>query len=327
MDRRTFLGAFAGGLVVSRSFAEAQPAAKVYRTGFLGGTSPAAEPRLWEGLFQGLRALGYVEGQNIVIEGRYYGDRIEQLPALAAELVALNVDVIVAGASPAPEAAQRATSTIPIVMAFHADPFGSGLVASLARPGRNVTGISVLARELVGKQLQLLKEAVPGISRVAVLANPTVPSTALYRKDMEEAAQSMHLQIQPLQVRAPGDLAAAFSAMKRDRAGGLIVLGGSMLFAERKQIMALAAQNRLPSMASVKEYAEAGGFMTYGANLRESFRRSATYGDKIIKGAKPGDLPIEQATQFQLVVNLKTAKDIGLTIPQSVLQRADEVIQ
>jgi putative ABC transport system substrate-binding protein len=309
------------------SFAEAQPAAKVYRIGFLGGTPPTAEPSLWEGFFQGLRELGYIEGKNFVLEGRYYGDRIEQLPALAAELVALNVDVIVAGASPAPEAARRATATTPIVMAFHPDPLGSGLVASLARPGQNVTGISVLARELAGKQLQLLKETVPGIFRVAVLANPNVPSNALYLKDMEKAAQSMNLQIQPLQVRAPGDFAAAFSAMKRDKAGGLIAFGSSMFFAERNQIMALAAQSRLPAMASFKEYAEAGGLMTYGASLRESFRRSTTYVDKILKGVKPGDLPIEQATEFHLIINLRAAKEIGLTIPQSVLQRANEVIR
>jgi putative ABC transport system substrate-binding protein len=237
------------------------------------------------------------------------------------------VDIIVAGAPPAPEAAQRATSTIPIVMAYHPDPVGSGLVASLARPGGNATGISVLGRELIGKQLQLLKETVPGIARVAVLANPSVPHNAIGLKEAEAAARSMNVQIQPLQVRAPGDFAAAFSAMKKDRAGGLIALGSSMFFAERKQIMELAAQNRLPSIAPFREYVEAGGLMTYGANLRESFRRSTTYVDKILKGAKPGDLPVEQAAKFQLIINLKTAKEIGLTIPQSVLQRADEVIQ
>jgi ABC-type uncharacterized transport system substrate-binding protein len=187
--------------------------------------------------------------------------------------------------------------------------------------------MSVLGRELIGKQLQLLKETVPGIARVAVLANPTVPHNAIGLKEAEAAARSMNVQIQPLQVRAPGDFVAAFSAMKKDRAGGLIALGSSMFFAERKQIMELAAQSRLPSMASFREYAEAGGLMTYGANLQESFRRSATYVDKILKGAKPGDLPVEQAVKFQLVINLKTAKEIGLTIPQFLLQRADEVIQ
>ena len=327
MDRRAFIASVAGCVVLACPVAEAQPVVKVYRIGFLAGTAPTAEARLWEGFFQGMRELGYVEGQNFVIEGRYYEDRIERLPALAAELVELKVDIIVAGAPPAPEAAQRATSTIPIVMAYHPDPVGSGLVASLARPGTNVTGMSVLGRELVGKQLQLLKETVPGISRVAVLANPSVPFNAIGLKEAEAAARSMNVQIQLLQVRTPGDFAAAFSAMKKDRAGGLIALGSSMFFAERKQIMELAAQSRLPSMASFTEYAEAGGLMTYGANLRESFRRSATYVDKILKGAKPGDLPVEQAAKIQLIINLKTAKEIGLTIPQSVLQRADEVIQ
>ena len=327
MDRRVFIEVVAGSLVFARSSADAQPAAKVYRIGYLGGTPPTVEPRLWEGFFQGMRELGYVEGKNFFIEGRYYGNRVEQLPALAAELVALKVDIIVPGAPPAPEAAQRATSTIPIVMAYHPDPVGSGLAASLARPGRNVTGMSVLGRELVGKQLQLLKETVPGISHVAVLANPTVPHNAIALKEAETAARSMNVQIQPLQVRAPSDFAAAFSAMKKDRAGGLIALGSSMFFAERKRIMELAAQSRLPSMASFREYAEAGGLMTYGADLRENFRRSATYVDKILKGAKPGDMPVEQATKFQLIINLKTAKEIGLTIPQSVMQRADEVIQ
>jgi putative ABC transport system substrate-binding protein len=270
---------------------------------------------------------GYVEGQNILIEGRYYGDRTERLPALAAELVRLNVDVIVAGAPPAPEAAQRATSTIPIVMASHADPVGSGLVVSLARPGRNVTGLSALSPELVGKRLQLLKEAVPRISRVAVLSNPTIPSHALELREAEVAARSLKVQLQVLQARAPSDFASAFSAMTKDRAGGLIALGGSMFFAHRTRIVELAAQSRLPAMYGVKEYAEAGGLMTYGVNLRESFRRAATYVDRILKGAKPGDLPIEQPTKFEFVVNLKTATALGLTIPPSLLLRADQVIE
>jgi len=327
MDRRTFIGIIGGGLVIARSVATAQSAARVYRIGYLGGTSPATESRLWDGFFQGLRELGYVEGQNFVIEGRYYAYQIERLPALAAELVALKVDIIVAGAPPAPEAAQRATSTIPVVMAYHPDPVGSGLAASLSRPGSNVTGMSVLGRELDGKQLQLLKETVSENSRVAVLTNPTVPSNAIALKNLEAAARSMNLQILPLQVRASGDFAAAFSAMKKDRAGALVVLGSSLFFAERKRIMELASEGRLPSIASFREYAEAGGLMTYGADLRESFRRSATYVDKILKGAKPGDLPIEQSTKVLLIVNLNAAKEIGFTIPQSVMQRADEVIQ
>jgi putative ABC transport system substrate-binding protein len=271
------------------------------------------------------RELGYVEGQNILIEGRYYGDRSERLPALAAELVRLKVDVIVAGAPPAPEAAQRATATIPIVMANHPDPVGSGLVASLARPGGNVTGLSSLTPELVGKRLQLLKEAVPGISRVAVLSNPTIPTVRLDLRAAEVAARSLKVQLQVLEARAPSDFASA--AMTKDRAGALIVLGGPMFFGHRTRIVELAAQSRLPAMYGQKEYAEAGGLMAYGVNTRESFGRAATYVDKIPKGAKPGDLPIEQPTKFDFVVNLKTAKALGLTIPPSLLLRADEVIR
>ena len=328
MDRRAFVSRLTLALLAAPLAAETQPAPEVYRIGLLGG-SPPSDPsgRFWEGFFQGLRDLGYVEGKNILFEGRWYGERTERLPALAAELVRLKVDVIVAGAAPAPEAAQRATSTIPIVFTSHPDPVGSGLVSSLARPGRNVTGLSSLTRELVGKQLQLLKEALPGISRVALLSNPTVPSNALLAKEAEVAARSLKVQLQVLEARAPGDFASAFSAMRKDRAGALIVLTSSMFFAERSRIAELAAQNRLPSLYGSKEWAEAGGLMTYGTSPRESWRRAATYVDKILKGAKPGDLPIEQPTKFEVVINLKTAKALGLTIPQSLLQRADQVIE
>ena len=309
--------------------AEAQPAAKVFRIGLLGSSSPTSPEasRIWEGFFQGLRELGYVEGQNILIEGRFYGDRTERLPALAVELVRLKVDVIVAQGPPAPEAAQRATSTIPIVMTVHQDPVGSGLVASLARPGRNVTGLSVLSTELVGKRLQLLKEAVPGLSRVAVLWDPTHPTATLQLREAEVAARSLKVQLQVLEARAPGDFAGAFSAMTNGRAGGLIFLGGLMFFVERTRIVELAAQSRLPAIYGAKENAEAGGLMAYGPNLRESYRRAATYVDKILKGAKPAELPVERPTKFELVINMKTAKALGLTIPQSVLERADQIIE
>jgi putative ABC transport system substrate-binding protein len=316
-------------LVTAPLTADAQPAAKVYRIGLLGSrppTGPGAS-RIWEGFFQGLRELGYVEGQNILIEGRFYGERTERLPALAAELARIKVDVIVAQGPPAPEAAQRATSTIPIVMTVHQDPVGSGLVASLARPGGNVTGLSVLTTELVGKRLQLLKEAVPGISRVAVLSDPTHPTAALQLREAEVAARSLKVQLQVLEARAPSDFASAFSAMTKDRAGGLIALGTLMFFVHRTRIVELAAQSRLPAIYGAKESAEAGGLMSYGPNLRESYRRAATYVDKILKGAKPGDLPIEQPTKFEFVVNLKTAKALGLTIPPSLLLRADQVIE
>jgi ABC-type uncharacterized transport system substrate-binding protein len=327
--RRTFLGMLAGALLTSPPTAGAQQAAKVYRLGLLGGSPPNSPGgrRSWEGFFQGMRELGYVEGQNILVEGRFYGDHTDRLPTLAAELVRLKVDVIVAGAPPAPEAAQRATSTIPIVMANHADPVGTGLVASLAKPGKNVTGMSTLAPELVGKRLQLLKEVVPGISRVAVLSNPTVPSQALELREAKVAAGSLNVQLQLLEARAPGDFARAFSAMTKERAGGVIILVSSMFNAERNRIAELAAQSRVPAISSLREFVGAGGLMAYGIDVHESFRRAASYVDKILKGANPADLPVEQPTKFDLVINLKTAKALGLTIPQSVLARADEVIQ
>jgi len=328
IGRRAFL-AGSLGLVAAPFAAEAQQVAKVFRVGLLGGSPPNSPGgrRAWEGFFQGMRELGYVEGQDILVEGHFYGDHTERLPALAAELVRLKVDVIVAGAPPAPEAAQRATSTIPIVMANHSDPVGSGLVASLASPGKNVTGLSTLAPELVGKRLQLLKEVVPGISRGAVLSNPTIPSQALDLREAKAAAGPLKMQLQLLEARAPGDFAGAFSAMTKARAGGVIIINSSMFYAERTRIAELAARSRVPAIYSVREFAEAGGLMAYGPNIQDLFRRAATYVDKILKGAKPGDLPVEQPTKFELVINLKTAKALGLTIPPSLLGRADEVIQ
>jgi ABC-type uncharacterized transport system substrate-binding protein len=326
--RRAFIGTLAGGLLAAPLAAGGQQAAKVYRLGLLGGSPPNSPGgrRAWEGFFQGMRELGYVEGQNILVEGRFYGDHTERLPALAAELVQLKVDVIVVGAAPAPEAAQRATSTIPIVMAIHVDPIGSGLVASLAKPGKNVTGVSTVGPELVGKRLQLLKEVIPGISRVAVLSNPTDTAQALLLRDAQVAARSLKVRLQVLEARAPGDFAGAFSAMTKERAAGVIVLTSSMFYAERARIVDLAGRSRLPAIYGVKEFAEAGGLMAYGVNLGESFRRAATYVDKILKGARPADLPVEQPTKFELVINLKTAKALGLTIPPALLARADEVI-
>jgi putative ABC transport system substrate-binding protein len=328
MERRAFLAGSAA-LLAAPLAAEAQQAAKVYRLGLLGGSPPNSPGgrRAWEGFFQGMRELGYVEAQNILVEGRWYGDHTERLPALAAELVQLKVDVIVAGAAPAPEAAQRATSTIPIVMAIQYDPVGSGLVVSLAKPGRNVTGLSSIAPELVGKRLQLLKEAVPGISRVAVLWNPTIATAALELREAKVAAGSFKWQLQVLEARAPSELAGAFSAMTKGRAGGVIIVNSSMFYAERTRIAELATRSRVPAIYGVKEFVEAGGLMTYGINIHDSFRRAATYVDKILKGARPADLPVEQPNTFELVINLKTAKALGLTIPQSLLLRADEVIE
>jgi putative tryptophan/tyrosine transport system substrate-binding protein len=260
-------------------------------------------------------------------EGRWYGEKPERLPSVAAELVRAKVDVIVAGTAPAPEGAQRATSTIPIVMAGHPDPIGSGLVVSLPKPGGNVTGLSNLTPELVGKQLELLKEVVPGISRVAVLWNPTVPSQTVNLREAEVAAQSLAVQLQVLEARAPSDFTKAFDAMTRERAHGLIAFGSSMFFAERARIAELAAQRRLPAIYVVREYVEVGGLMTYAPSLRDNWRKAASYVDKVLKGAKPADLPVEQPTKFELVINLETAKMLSLTIPSSLLARADELIE
>jgi putative tryptophan/tyrosine transport system substrate-binding protein len=328
MERRTFLGGAGAVLLALPLAAEAQSPAKVFRIGILSYL-PAADPtgsRFRDAIFQGLRDLGYVEGENIVIEWRSWEGSRERLSALAAELVRLKVDVIVAGPTPAAEEAKRATSTIPIV-ALHGDPVGSGLVASLARPGGNVTGVSVMNPELVGKQLQLLTETLPRLSRVAVLSNPTTSTHRIYLREAEIAARSLKVRLLILEARAPSEFVGVFSAATKAGAGALIVLGDSMFFVERTRLAALAKTNLLPSIGPQPEHAEAGYLMAYGVSVLKTYRRLATYIDKILRGAKPGDLPVEQPTKFELVVNLKTAKALGLTIPQSVLGRADEVIQ
>ena len=327
MDRRTFTVALASGLLIARSVANAQQQANAFRIGLLGGSPPTSPEaaHVWGGFLQGMRELGYVDGGNIVIEGRYYGDRIERLPALAAELVRLQVHVIVAGAPPAPEAARRATATIPIVMINHNDPVGGGLAASLAKPTGNVTGMSLATAALRGKQLQLLKEVVPALTTVAILWNPSGPVLEL--RELEVAARSLNLQLHVLEARTSSDFAAAFAAATKKRAGALLPQGGSVYFANKARLVELAAESRLPVLYGVKEYVEAGGLMSYGVDLGDSARRAATYVDKILKGVKAGDLPIEQPTKFELVVNLKTAQALGLAIPQTLLLRAAEVIQ
>jgi putative ABC transport system substrate-binding protein len=328
MDRRTFLAGTGAVLLAVPLAAEAQQAAKVPRVGILAG-SPAANP-LREAFLQGLRDLGYVEGRTVVIEYRFDEGKFERLPALVAELVALEVDVILAGSTPAALAAKQATRTLPIVFAATPDPVSSGLVTSLARPGGNVTGLSLLAPELVGKRLEQLTQAVPGVTRVAALWQPggQVERTA---KDMlkgaEVAARALGVRLQIVEARGPADLDRAFSDMTRAHAGALTVLGGTMFSNERRRLVDLAARNRLPAVYTLREYVDAGGLMFYGPNTANSYRRAATYVDKILKGAKPGDLPVEQPTKFELVINLKTAKALGLPIPPSVLGRADEVIQ
>jgi putative ABC transport system substrate-binding protein len=330
MDRRGFLGVTALGLLVRPRAAEAQAPARVFRIGLLGGSPPTSPEaaHVWAAFFQGLRELGYVEGRNVVIEGRWYGDNIERLPALAAELVRLPVDVIVAGAAPAPEAARRATSTIPIVLSNHSDPVASGLVASLARPGGNVTGSSIALREVIGKQLQLLKEVVPGLQRIAVLTNPDLLGHELDVRELDIAARALAVGTHLLTARGPGAFADAFAAATKERVGALFILrGGSMFFAHRGRLAELAARSRLPAMSPLREYVQAGGLMSYGVDVRDTFRRAASYVDRILRGAKPADLPVEQPTKFELVINLKTAKTLGLTIPPAVLARADQVIE
>jgi putative tryptophan/tyrosine transport system substrate-binding protein len=325
MDRRAFVSGVTLGLLAAPFAAEGQQAGKVYRIGLLG-TVPLTEAgaaRIWGGLFDGLHQLGYTAGQNIAFEGRFSEGIQERLPALAVELVRLNVDVIVAAANAA-EAAKGATSTIPIVVPNYGDPVETRLVVSLARPGGNVTGLS--GPDLVAKQLQLLKEVMPRLSHVAVLSNPTHPGHPHRRREAEDAARSLRVRLQILEARAPTELARAISAADRS-ANGLVVLGDPMFFGERAQIVELAAKNRLPVIAIQAEYSQAGGLLSYGIDQRDTFRRAAIYVDKILKGAKPADLPVEQPTKFDLVVNLKTAKALGLTIPPALLQRADQVIE
>jgi len=302
----------------------AQQPGKTARVGFL---SFVTTPFLDEAFRHGLRELGYVEGKNITIEYRSAEGKDERLPGLAAELVRLKVDVILAASPPATEAAKQATSTIPIVFTVSGDPVAEGLVASLARPGGNLTGLATLGPELVGKQLELLKAVVPKISRVAVLQNPGNQAHPRSFRQLEDAARALGLQLQILEARTPSEIEAAFAAMSSQRAGGVLVLRDAVFRTQRAQIAALAAKSRLPAVYGLREHAEAGGLMAYGASVPLLFRSAAAYVDKILKGAKPADLPVEQPTKFELVINLKTAKALGLTIPPSLLGQADQVIQ
>jgi putative ABC transport system substrate-binding protein len=330
LTRRRFLGTLSASLLAAPVVAAAQQATKVPRIGYLGNYPPGAFPQNVEALLQGLRDLGHVEGRNLVIEYRDAEGKFERLPALAAELLALKVDVIVAPTTAAALAVKQATSTLPTVFAVAGDPIGSGLVTSLARPGGNVTGLSLLLPELVGKGLELLTQIVPGVSRIAVLWQPGgYPGRT--EKDMlkgaEVAGRELGVRPQFIEARGPADFDRAFSDMTRARASALTVLGSTMLFIERRRLVDLAAKNRLPAVYQGREFVDAGGLMSYGANLADMFRRAATYVDKILKGAKPADLPVEQPTKFELVINAKTAKALGLTIPRALLLRADQVIE
>jgi putative ABC transport system substrate-binding protein len=331
VDRRRFLRAVVAGLLAASVAAEAQTTAKIARIGYLTAADVATAPyHLREAFLKGLRDLGYVEGRNLVIEYRSADGKIERLPALAAELVALKVDVILAPASAHVLAAKQATSTIPIVFTSSGDPVASGLVTSLARPGGNVTGLSIVIADLVGKCLEQLAQAVPGVSRVAVLWNPGDSPERTERdtlKRAEAAGRALGVRLQFVEVRGPVDFDRAFSEMTGARAGALTVLPSTMFFGERRRLVDLAAKNRLPAVYSSRDFVDAGGLMSYGPDYADVFRRAATYVDKILKGAKPGDLPVEQPTKFELVINLKTAKALGLTIPPSLLLRADQVIE
>src|SRR5215813_7334671 len=308
--------------------AEAQHPAQSYRIGYLGPGSGSTLPAALDAFRQQLRQLGYVEGQNLGIEYRWAADRDDQLPRLAADLVRLKVDVIVVeGHTPAILAAKQATSTIPIVMGVSGDPVKTRLVESLARPGGNVTGLSLLTPELAPKRLELLKEAIPQLARVAVLWNAANPVKVLDWQETQAAASTLGLTLQSLEVHGPTAFNEAFDAATRDRADALVVLPDGLINSHRSQIVDFAATRRLPGMYPYREFVEAGGLMSYAPSYTDLFRRAATYVDKLLKGAKPADLPVEQPTKFEFVINLKTAQALGLTIPPSVLGRADQVIE
>jgi putative tryptophan/tyrosine transport system substrate-binding protein len=326
MNRRALLCGLTA-MLASPLAAKALQAKKVPRIGFLGATSAFAEKRRIEAFRQGLHELGYVAGENIVIEWRWAEEKFERLPVLAAELMGLNVEIIVTGGSTSTGAAKKVTTTIPIVMTQTTDPVGSGFVASLARPGGNITGLSTVAPELNGKRLELLKEVVPKLSRVAVFDDSTTPGNAQGLKETELAARALKVQLQYLDIRGPRDIETAFREASKGRADAVIVLGGPLFISQRRQTADLAIKNRLPTTHGSVEMVEHGGLMSYGVSVSDLYRRAATYVDKILKGAKPADLPVEQPTKFELVINLKTAKALGLTIPPSVLGRADQVIE
>jgi len=326
--RREFI-ALVGGAIVCPTGVRAQPqAGKVPRIGYLRVTSASDRPPLLDAFRQALRELRWIEGQNVVIDYRFAEGRLDRLPDLAAELVRLKVDVIVSLGTQGVTAARNATDTIPIVMIGVRDPIAIGLVASLAHPGGNVTGVSGYAGlEIVAKQLELLKETVPEIRRVAVLSNPTNAYHQLAIKELNVAAGSLGVQLQLLEARGPNEFDGAFAAMAKERAGALLVLSDIMFNGHGTRLADLAASRRLPTANAVRESVEAGGLMSYGPSFLDSYRRSAAYVDKILKGDKPADLPVEQPTKFELVINLKTAKAIGVTVPPTLLARADEVIE
>src|SRR5437867_4467036 len=313
-------------LAACGAVAQAQLSAKVPRIGFLSAASPSANTARIEAFWQGLRELGYVEGKSILIEYRYAEGKFDRLDEFAAEFVRLKVDVIVTAAPSSTRAAKKATSTIPIVMAYDSDPVANGFIASLARPGENITGLSSLAPEITGKQLELLKETVPRLSRVAVLRTSNLPGAQVLR-DAEPAAKAFKVELQYLDVGGLKDIETVFREARKGRADAVLVLASPILESYRTEVAAHAVKNRLPTMFWASENVEVGGLMSYGANVADLYRRAALFVDKILKGAKPADLPVEQPTKFDFVINIKAAKQIGLTIPPNVLARADKVIR
>jgi putative ABC transport system substrate-binding protein len=313
-------------MFVESGLADAQQAVKIPRIGILMGGSSAPGPRE-EAFRKGLSELGYVEGKNIIIEWRFAEGQEDRLATHAAELVRLKVDIIVTDGTRVTRAAKNATRTIPIVMASDADPIASGYVASLARPGGNITGLTNNNPDLSGKRLEVLKESIPGISRVGIIWNPEVPTSVTAFKDAQIAAQPLRLQLQSLEMRGPDDYESVFQAAAKERTKALTVLSDSLMFANRSRILELASKHKIPTMHTQSGWVEAGGLMSYGTYFPDLWSRAAVYVDKILKGTKPADLPVEQPTKFELVINLKTAKQIGVTIPQSVLYRADKVIK
>jgi putative tryptophan/tyrosine transport system substrate-binding protein len=315
------------GLLAVPLVAEAQQPAKVPRIGFLGNSTAALEANLVGPFREGLRDLGYVEGRNVLIEYRWAEGKYERFPALIAELIALKVDVIVTAGTPSTLAVKKAATSVPLVMVAVGDPVGTGIVASLARPGGNITGLSSIAPELEGKRLELLREVIPKLSHIAVLWNPANAYQVSSEKEVRAAAQVLRMKVQSLGVRTPEELDEAFAAIVRERPGALLVLADRLFLHNRQRIMDFATKNRLPGVHAYRELVEAGGLMSFGPSYGGMHRHAALYVDKILKGSKPADLPVEQPAKFDLVINLKAAKALGLTIPQSVLLRATEVIQ
>ena len=320
MHRRAFLGAL--GVLAAPLAARAQ-AGKVYRVGFLRAGQP---PKTWvEAFQQGLRERGYVDGQNVVVDFRFTDGRVDELPRLAEELVRSKVDVIVASAAPPAVATKKVTTSLPIVFVSVVDPVELGLIPSLGRPGSNITGLAISSADLTGKRLELLRELVPKLRRVAVLWDRTNPTNPMQLKGAEIAASTLGIQLEPVPVRGPNDFDSGFKAVRG--ADGLLQVDSPLFTLHRARLVGLAATSRLPAIYGYREMVEVGGLMSYGAHFADLHRRTATYVDKILKGAKPADLPVEQPTKFEMIVNLKTAKALGLTIPPSLLQRADQVIE